>query len=38
MVWIQGVGYRYVVVQIDVRPDQGLPDTGQPPEAQPKRR
>jgi hypothetical protein len=45
LVWIQGVGYRYVVIQIDVHPDQGLPpeqpgqpDQGlpQPPTPQPK--
>jgi len=32
---IQGVGYRYVVVEIGTHPDQGLPST---PEAQPKSR
>jgi len=32
---IQGVGYRYIVVEIGTKPDQGLPST---PEAQPKSR
>jgi len=37
LVWIQGVGYRYVVIQIEPpAPDQGLPPTTEPPEAQPK--
>jgi hypothetical protein len=39
MVWIQGVGYRYVIIQIEPpKPDQGLPPTTEPPppEAQPK--
>jgi len=33
---IQGVGYRYIVVEIQGHPDQGLPDG--PPSAQPKGR
>jgi hypothetical protein len=33
---IQGVGYRYIVVEIKPpSPDQGLPDEGEGPETQP---
>lgn len=38
LVWLVGVGWRYMVVTIPVSPDQGLPGGEGGGEAQPKRR